>query len=119
MGLLDDELNQIVSSNTKLRWALCIFCRVPFLTKYKINVCDRCEFNYEFYKKLLSKVMIMFIIFISVNTIVSIYSILYLFKHFSNIYLILASLSFESFIIGYILWKLMLKFIYDPKVNEL
>ena len=119
MGLLDDELNQIVSSNTKLRWALCIFCRVPFLTKYKTNVCDRCEFNYEFYKKLLSKVMIMFIVFISVNTIVTLYSMIYLYKHISNKYFVLGILSIESFIIGYILWKFMMKFIYDPKVNEL
>lgn len=119
MGLLDEEIQKIISNSNKLKWALCIFCRVPFLTKYQINVCERCKFNLEFYKKLLSKLMIMYILSITANSVITIYSLSMLFKHIKNQYMLASIISIESFIIGYILWKIMLKFIYDPKVNDL
>ncbi len=117
MGLLDNELNKVISGSKKLKWALCMFCRVPFLTVYSSNVCERCEVNLEVYKKLLSRVMLMFILFICVNTVVTLFSIIHLLKHSTNFYAILAVLTFESFIIGYVLWRIIVSFIYNPKVN--
>lgn len=117
MGLLDNELNKVISDSKKLKWALCMFCRVPFLTMYSSNVCDRCEVNLEFYKKLLSRVMLMFILFICLNTIVTLFSMIQLIKLSKNFYAIITVLTFESFIIGYVLWRIIVSFIYNPKVN--
>jgi hypothetical protein len=40
-----------------------------------------------------------------------------LIKHSTNFYAIISFLTVESFIIGYILWRIILSFIYNPKVN--
>lgn len=110
MGLLDEELDLIVSNNSKLKWALCKFCRVPFLTKYNTNVCDRCSVYVSSNKNIQQKVMIAFIVFAVLNSVTNILTIYKLFPITSNYYVTSFISCIESFIIGYILWKLLIKF---------
>jgi len=110
MGLLDDELKSIKSEYTKKpEWALCKFCRVPFLTSTFSDSCERCNHFIQYKIEFSSKIMIAFILFSILVNITTIISILFLVKITKNYNYILTGTTFIGLMQGLILWKIVKK----------
>ena len=110
MSLLDHELNSIKSEcNRKPEWALCKFCRVPFLTSTFSDSCERCSQFVQYKIEFSSKIMLSYII-VSIVTNLSIIGVIYiLFKFTQNYGLILLLSTLLNTIQGCILWKIVKK----------
>lgn len=110
MGLLDQELNSRKSEYTKKpEWALCKFCRVPFLTSTFSDSCERCTHFVQYKIEFSSKIMLSYII-VSVITNLSVVGVIFiLFKITKNYGLILLISTLLNAIQGSILWKIVKK----------
>ena len=110
MGLLDQELNSRKSEYTKKpEWALCKFCRVPFLTSTFSDSCERCTQFVQYKIEFSSKIMLSYII-VSVITNLSVVGVIFiLFKITKNYGLILLISTLLNAIQGSILWKIVKK----------
>jgi hypothetical protein len=110
MGLLDKELISIKSEYTKKpEWALCKFCRVPFLTSTFSDSCERCSHFVQYKIEFSSKIMLSYII-VSIIANLSIIGVIFiLFKFTKNYSLILLISTLFNTIQGCILWKTVKK----------
>ena len=106
MGKLDDELKVILSSYSKKpEWALCKYCKVPFLTSVKKKNCERCEhfvlYNIEF----TSKIMLCFILVAVLNSLSISFALIYFSKYTRDFYHLLLITTLLSSFFGSFLWK--------------
>jgi hypothetical protein len=110
MGLLDQELNSRKSEYTKKpEWALCKFCRVPFLTSTFSDSCERCTHFVQYKIEFSSKIMLSYII-VSVITNLSVVGLIFvLFKITKNYGLILLISTLLNALQGSVLWKIVKK----------
>ena len=110
MGLLDKELYSIKSEHIrKPEWALCKFCKVPFLTSTFSDTCERCSHFVQYKIEYNSKVMLFFI-FICITANLSILaSVFILLKITKNYGLIILASSIINIIEGSILWNIVKK----------
>lgn len=110
MSLLDHELNSVKSECVrKPEWALCKFCRVPFLTSTFSDSCERCSHFVQYKIEFSSKIMLSYII-VSIITNLSIVGVIFiLFKFTKNYSLILLISTLLNTIQGCILWKIVKK----------
>ena len=108
MGLLDDELKSIKSEYTKKpEWALCKFCRVPFLTSTFANTCERCSHFIQYQIEYNSKIMLLFILITALNSLLIILALTILSKYIKNFNINLIVTTLISTVQGYILWKIV------------
>ena len=110
MSLLDRELNSLKSECIrKSEWALCKFCKVPFLTFTFSDSCERCTHFVQYKIEFTSKIMLSYII-ISIITNLSVVGVIFiLFKFTQNYGLILLLSILLNTIQGCILWKIVKK----------
>lgn len=112
MGLLDDELKKTLSKSTrKPEWALCKYCKVPFLTCTFSDSCERCSHFIQYQIEFTAKVMLLFIIFATIFTLITIFELIYLWKVLQNYNLMLLAVLFSTTLQGLILWKIVRKMI--------
>ncbi len=108
MGLLDKELISVKSEYTKKpEWALCKFCRVPFLTSTFSNTCERCSHYVQYQIEYNSKIMLAFIILTIINNLIVICTLMFISKYVRNFNLNLLITTLVSVVQGYILWKIV------------
>ena len=110
MGLLDKEL--IIEKSEYIRkpeWALCKFCKVPFLTSTFSDTCERCSHFVQYKIEYNSKVMLFFIFICILANISILASVFILFKITKNYGLILLVSSILNIIEGSILWNIVKK----------
>jgi hypothetical protein len=108
MGLLDSEIKSERSECVrKPEWALCIYCKVPFLTSTFADSCERCSVYNQHKIELSSKLMIIFIVFVSVFILSTTSSLFYLSKYVRNFNIIILLLSILSILQGSVLWKIV------------
>ena len=120
MGLLDNELDSKKSEYTrKPEWALCKYCRVPFLTSTFDDSCERCSHFTQYKIEFAAKIMILFIIAISLIVLISIGSLFALWTFTHNFNLILSIISLFTIAQGYIFWKIVKQIMnkYDKKTE--
>lgn len=110
MSLLDKELYSIKSEYIrKSEWALCKFCKVPFLTSTFSDSCERCTHFVQYKIEYSSKIMLAYIV-ISIITNLSVLGVIFiLFKFTKNYGLILLLSTLINTIQGSILWKIVKK----------
>jgi hypothetical protein len=110
MSLIDKTLITVVTSHTvKPWWEICIFCNQPFSTDTFEKTCNRCK-HFEKYKDIFaSRVMIKFILYSSLATILSSTVCPYLYKYTQNPYHFAVILSILNAIIGISLWRAVKK----------
>ncbi len=108
MGLLDKELISVKSEYTKKpEWALCKFCRVPFLTSTFSDTCERCSHYVQYQIEYNSKIMLAFIILTIINNLLVICTLMIISKYVRNFNLNLLITTLVSVMQGYILWKIV------------
>ncbi len=108
MGLLDKELISVKSEYTKKpEWALCKFCRVPFLTSTFSDTCERCSHYVQYQIEYNSKIMLAFIILTIINNLIVICTLMFISKYVRNFNLNLLITTLVSVMQGYILWKIV------------
>ncbi len=108
MGLLDKELISVKSEYTKKpEWALCKFCRVPFLTSTFSDTCERCSHYVQYQIEYNSKIMLAFIILTIINNLLVICTLMFISKYVRNFNLNLLITTLVSVVQGYILWKIV------------
>jgi len=108
MGLLDKELISVKSEYTKKpEWALCKFCRVPFLTSTFSDTCERCSHYIQYQIEYNSKIMLAFIILTIINNLLVICTLMFISKYLRNFNLNLLITTLVSVMQGYILWKIV------------
>lgn len=108
MGLLDKELISVKSEYTKKpEWALCKFCRVPFLTSTFSNTCERCSHYIQYQIEYNAKIMLAFIILTIINNLLVICTLMFISKYVRNFNLNLLITTLVSVMQGYILWKIV------------
>ncbi len=108
MGLLDNELISVKSEYTKKpEWALCKFCRVPFLTSTFSDTCERCSHYVQYQIEYNSKIMLAFIILTIINNLIVICTLMFISKYVRNFNLNLLITTLVSVMQGYILWKIV------------
>lgn len=107
MGLLDQEIEQIKSSNKK--WALCKYCTMPFLASYKQKSCNRCTHFVQYEKERKHRLMLFFFI---TNTIIGIgqsYIASFIIRYTKNTSILVFFLVLFVFVSGSIIWKIFKK----------
>lgn len=110
MGLLDNELNSIKSEYTrKPEWALCKYCRVPFLTSTFEETCQRCKHFINHDIEITSKLMLMYILFAIASSVINVVLILFLIKYTKNYAYLLSALTISNTLQGLFLWKIVKK----------
>ena len=86
MSLFDEPISKIISKKTlSPEWALCKYCRVPFLTSTFDKVCERCTTNIQYQIEFKAKVMIVIIIFVSIIVVMNCLVSSYLSKYTNNL----------------------------------
>ena len=106
MGLLDDELLAIKKSHiVKPEWALCKYCKVPFLTSVKKKNCERCEHFVEYNIEFTSKIMLCFILVAVLNSLSISFVLIYFSKYTRDFYHLLLITTILSSFFGSFLWK--------------
>lgn len=106
MGLLDDEIKSIKDSHiVKPEWALCKYCKVPFLTSEKKKTCERCGHFVQYNIEFTSKIMLCFILVAVLNAIATSFVIIYFSKYTKNFYHLLFITTLLSSFFGSFLWK--------------
>lgn len=111
MGLLDNELKSYKSKYTrKPEWAICRYCRLPFKTSCFENSCQRCK-NFDLYLvELNSKIMLLFIVFCIIISIVLVSVDVFIINFTKNKNIILSLSTFFCILIGWVMSKIIWKF---------
>jgi len=110
MRLLDKELKSYKSSYVrKPEWALCKYCKVPFLTSTFDLECQRCKVFVKYNIEYSAKVMLVFIFFALINGFALVSTNLFIYKFTKNIYHVSLVMTLETLIISSILWKIIKK----------
>ena len=110
MSLFDEPISKIISKKTlSPEWALCKYCRVPFLTSTFDKVCERCTTNIQYQIEFKAKVMIVIIIFVSIIVVINCLASTYLSKYTNNFYELLSIQFILSTFPGWIVWKFLKK----------
>ena len=110
MGLLDDSLHPYKSSHTvKAWWEICVYCKQPFTTDTFEKTCNRCK-HFEKYKdEFASRVMLKFILYSTIVTVLSAFIGPLLYKYTNNPYHFALILCFLNVFIGISLWRAVKK----------
>ncbi len=110
MSLFDEPITKIVSKKTMSpEWALCKYCRVPFLTSTFDKVCERCSTNVQYQIEFKAKVMLIVIIFVTIIVVMNCLVSSYLTKYTKNFYELLSIQFILSTFPGWIVWKCIKK----------
>ncbi len=110
MSLFDEPITKVVSKKTMPpEWALCKYCRVPFLTSTFDKVCERCATNVQYQIEFKAKVMLVVIIFVAVIVVVNCLVSSYLTKYTKNFYELLLIQFILATFPGWIVWKYVKK----------
>ena len=110
MSLFDKPIIKIISKKTlSPEWALCKYCRVPFLTSTFDKVCERCTTNIQYQIEFKAKVMIVIIIFVSIIVVMNCLVSSYLSKYTNNFYELLSIHFIFSTFPGWVMWKYLKK----------
>ena len=108
MGLLDDEIKSIKSEYVrKPEWALCKYCKVPFLTFTFSDSCERCSHFVQYNIEFTSKLMIIYVLFVSIFILSSIFLLLYSWKFTQSYMILLLIIAISATVQGSILWKIV------------
>lgn len=108
MSLLDNEL-ELGKTSFQRKWALCIYCTMPFLALKSEKSCKRCTHFVQYDKNRKHRYMLFFFV---TNTVVGIgqsYIASFISQYTNNSTLIMLLLVFFVFVFGSILWKIIKK----------
>jgi hypothetical protein len=106
MSLIDKTLITKKNSHTiKPWWEICIYCYQPFTTATFEKTCERCRFFEKYKKEYQAKLMIRYILAVTISAITTSIFALFLSKYVKNTYQILLFLSILNLIIGTIFYR--------------
>lgn len=110
MSLFDEPIVKVLSKKTMPpEWALCKYCRVPFLTSTYDKVCERCMTNVQYQVEFKSKVMLVTIIFLIAIVLLNCFVSAYLTKYTKSFYELLAIQFIFTTFPGWMVWKYIKK----------
>ena len=110
MSLLDKTLNPVKSSHTvKPWWEICIYCSQPFSTDTFEKTCQRCKLFDKYKDEFSAKIMLKFIFFCIVISIINTFLAFYISKYTKNTNNYLLISLFVDLIIGTMFWRIVKK----------
>lgn len=110
MSLIDKTLETIKSSHTiKAWWEICIYCQQPFTTDTFEKTCQRCKFFDKYKDEFSAKVLLKFIFFCLLSSIINSFIGIYISKITENIYHLLFLALICNLFIGTIFWRVVKK----------
>lgn len=110
MSLFDEPIVKVLSKKTMPpEWALCKYCRVPFLTSTFDKICARCMTNVQYQVEFKSKVMLIVIIFLVAIVLLNCFVSAYWTKYTKNFYELLAIQFILTTFPGWMVWKYIKK----------
>jgi hypothetical protein len=111
MGLLDNELKSIKSEYIrKPEWATCRYCKLPFKTSCFENSCQRCKHFDLYLVELNAKMMLLFIVFCIIISIVLVSADVFIINYTKNRNIILFLSTIFCLVVGWIMSKIIWKF---------
>ena len=88
MSLLDKTLTPIQISHHTIKpwWEICIYCCQPFTTETFDKTCERCKFFEKYKKEYQAKLMIRYVLAITISSILNATFAVFLSKFVKNTY---------------------------------